>query len=112
LSGEELRKAATVPALSALRNDAYGFGTCAVYRSKICCPVQCTTSWRIAQFVVFVATVLSMAAAGLGAANAAGNEEAARAQCREKFVPVVKDCVRQKVRASGGSPARFLAKSR
>jgi carboxymethylenebutenolidase len=63
---------------------------------------------RIARYASFISTVLLAIFSGPGAAYAANNEEAARAQCREKFVPVVKDCVRQKVMASGGSPAQYI----
>jgi hypothetical protein len=48
------------------------------------------------------------ALAGIGPACAADPQEQARAQCREKFVPVVQGCVRQKVMQSGGSPAKYI----
>jgi dienelactone hydrolase len=63
---------------------------------------------RVARFASFAYAVLSVLFSGFGAAHAANDEEAARAQCREKFVPVVKDCVRQKVMASGGPPAKYI----
>jgi dienelactone hydrolase len=34
--------------------------------------------------------------------------EQAKAQCHDKFVPVVRECVRQKVSRSGGSPAQYI----
>jgi hypothetical protein len=32
----------------------------------------------------------------------------AKAQCHDKFVPVVRECVRRKVSQSGGSPAQYI----
>jgi dienelactone hydrolase len=43
-----------------------------------------------------------------GAANAATDQEKAKAQCHDRFVPVVQGCVRRKVMESGGSPARYI----
>src|SRR3984885_11837886 len=63
---------------------------------------------HVARYASFISTVLLVASSGFVAACAANDEGAARAQCREKFVPVVKDCVRQKVMASGGSPAQYV----
>jgi carboxymethylenebutenolidase len=34
--------------------------------------------------------------------------EQAKAQCHDRFVPVVRDCVRKKVGQSGGSPAQYI----
>ena len=36
----------------------------------------------------------------------------AKAQCHDKFVPVVRDCVRRKVSQAGGSPATYIAMCR
>jgi dienelactone hydrolase len=63
---------------------------------------------HISRFACFIAAILLVTISGFGAAYAASNEEAARAQCREKFVPIVKDCVRQKVMTSGGPPAKYI----
>jgi hypothetical protein len=45
----------------------------------------------------------------VGAGNAATDQERAKAECHNKFVPVVRDCVRRKVMESGGSPARYVS---
>ncbi len=45
----------------------------------------------------------------LGTAKAATDQDKARAQCHDKFVPVVQACVRSKVMQSGGSPAKYIA---
>jgi Dienelactone hydrolase family len=36
----------------------------------------------------------------------------AKAQCHDKFVPVVRDCVRRKVGQTGGNPAGFISECR
>lgn len=41
-------------------------------------------------------------------ANAATDQEKARAQCHDKFVPVVQGCVRRKVMENGGSPTKYI----
>jgi hypothetical protein len=52
--------------------------------------------------------LLIAALACLNVANAATDQEKARAQCHEKFVPIVQGCVRRKVMESGGSPTRYI----
>ncbi len=44
----------------------------------------------------------------LSAAKAATGEDKARAQCREKLVPVVQHCARETVAANGGRPAQYI----
>jgi dienelactone hydrolase len=47
----------------------------------------------------------------IGDAAAAALEQA-KAQCHDKFVPVVRECVRRKVGQSGGSPAQYIPSCR
>lgn len=42
------------------------------------------------------------------AALAADGEEKARAECHDKFVPIVQDCVRSHVAARGGNPKMYI----
>jgi dienelactone hydrolase len=47
--------------------------------------------------------------ASLGVAKAATDQDKAKAECHDKFVPVVQACVRSKVMQSGGRPAQYIA---
>jgi dienelactone hydrolase len=54
-------------------------------------------------FSILIATFISS-----GDARAASIEHA-RAQCHDRFVPVVRSCVRKKWTESGGSPSQYIA---
>jgi len=48
-------------------------------------------------------------AAGAASADArAASFEQAKAQCHERFVPIVRECVHRKVAQSGGSPSQYI----
>jgi len=53
-------------------------------------------------------SILAATLALLGNACAAGDEDKARAECHEKFVPIVQDCVRSHVAARGGNPKQYI----
>jgi dienelactone hydrolase len=53
-----------------------------------------------------IATVLAWYS--IGDAGAVTLDQA-KAQCHDKFVPVVRECVRRKVGQSGGNPAQYIA---
>jgi carboxymethylenebutenolidase len=59
---------------------------------------------RISSF--FLANLLAMWAFSSGAD--AVSMEQAKAQCHDKFVPVVRGCVRQKVMQNGGNPSQYI----
>jgi dienelactone hydrolase len=52
-------------------------------------------------------SILIVAAMWIGDAGAVTLEQA-KAQCHDKFVPVVRECVRKKVSRSGGGPAQYI----
>jgi dienelactone hydrolase len=54
-------------------------------------------------FSILVATLISSGEAG------AASIEQAKAQCHDRFVPVVRSCVRKKWADSGGSPSQYIA---
>jgi dienelactone hydrolase len=61
----------------------------------------------IARACFFSISILSASWLSVDACGAVTLDQA-KAQCHDKFVPVVRECVRRKVSQSGGSPAQYI----
>ena len=61
----------------------------------------------MARICFFFASVFLVALSSVGDASALTQDQA-KEQCRSKFGPVVRECVRKKVMQSGGFPAQYI----